>query len=73
MSRHPTWMSGTVVSVNKSGNVQALMDAREQGLDFDYSKVFKTVNIYLFRGDFLRRYFVPHLEAYIEVLSEVVF
>ena len=65
VSRHQTWMSGTVVSVNKSGNIQALMDAREQGSDFDYSKVFKTVNIYLFRGDFLRRYFVPHLEAYI--------
>ena len=65
VSRHETWMSGTVVSVNKSGNIQALMDAREQGLDFDYSKVFKTVNIYLFRGEFLSRYFVPHLDAYI--------
>jgi histidinol-phosphate/aromatic aminotransferase/cobyric acid decarboxylase-like protein/CTP:phosphocholine cytidylyltransferase-like protein len=65
VSRHQSWMSGTVVSVNKSGNIHALMDAREQGPNFDYSKVFKTVNIYLFRGDFLRRYFVPHLEAYI--------
>ena len=65
VSRHQSWMSGTVVSINKSGNIQALMDARDQGPDFDYSKVFKTANIYLFRGDFLRRYFVPHLEAYI--------
>ncbi len=65
VSQHQSWMSGTVVSVNKAGNVQALMDARDQGPDFDYSKVFKTANIYLFRGDFLRRYFVPHLEAYI--------
>ena len=65
VSRHQSWMSGTVVSINKSGNIQALMDAREQGPEFDYSKVFKTANIYLFRGDFLRRYFVPHLEAYI--------
>ena len=65
VSRHQSWMSGTVLSVNKEGNIQALMDAREQGPDFDYSKVFKTINIYLFRGDFLRRYFVPHLDAYI--------
>lgn len=65
VSQHQSWMSGTVVSINKSGNVQALMDAREQGPDFDYSKVFKTVNVYLFRGKFLRKYFVPHLEAYI--------
>ena len=65
VSRHQSWMSGTVVSVDKAENIHALMDARDQGPDFDYSKVFKTVNIYLFRGDFLRRYFVPHLEAYI--------
>ena len=65
VSRHQPWMSGTVVSINKAGNIQALMDAREQGPDFDYSRVFKTANIYLFRGDFLRRYFVPHLSAYI--------
>ena len=65
VSRHQSWMSGTVVSLNKFGNIQVLVDAREQSPGFDYSKVFKTVNIYLFREDFLRRYFVPHLGAYI--------
>ena len=65
VSQHQSWMSGTVVNINKSGNIQALMDAWDQGPDFDYSTVFKTVNIYLFRGDFLHRYFLPHLEAYI--------
>ena len=65
VSQHQPWMSGAVVSLSKSGNIQAMMDAREQGPDFDYSKVFKTVNIYLFQKEFLRRYFVPHLEAYI--------
>jgi histidinol-phosphate/aromatic aminotransferase/cobyric acid decarboxylase-like protein/NDP-sugar pyrophosphorylase family protein len=65
VSQHQPWMSGAVVSLSKSGNIQALMDAREQGPDFDYSKVFKTVNIYLFQKEFLRRYFLPHLEAYI--------
>ena len=65
VSQHQPWMSGAVVSLSKSGNIQALMDAREQGPDFDYSKVYKTVNIYLFQKEFLRRYFLPHLEAYI--------
>ena len=65
VSQHQPWMSGAVVSLSKSGNIQALMDAREQGPDFDYSKVFKTVNIYLFQKEFLRRYFLPHLDAYI--------
>ncbi len=65
VSQHQPWMSGAVVSLSKSGNIQAMMDAREQGPDFDYTKVFKTVNIYLFQKEFLRRYFLPHLEAYI--------
>jgi histidinol-phosphate/aromatic aminotransferase/cobyric acid decarboxylase-like protein/NDP-sugar pyrophosphorylase family protein len=65
VSRHQIWMSGTVVTINESGNVLALIDSREQGRNFDYSQVFKTVNVYLFRGEFLRRYIVPHLEAFI--------
>ena len=65
VSRHQIWMSGTVVTINESGNVLALIDSREQGKNFDYSQVFKTVNVYLFRGEFLRRYIVPHLEAFI--------
>ena len=65
VSRHQIWMTGTVVTINESGNVLALIDSREQGKNFDYSQVFKTVNVYLFRGEFLRRYIVPHLEAFI--------
>ena len=65
VSRHQIWMTGTVVTINESGNVLALIDSREQGKNFDYSQVFKTVNVYLFRGEFVRRYIVPHLEAFI--------
>ena len=65
VSQHQSWMSGTVVSLDEEGHIAALFDSHHQGIDFDYSKVFKTANLYLFRGDFLRRYFVPHLEAYV--------
>ena len=65
VSRHQSWMSGTVVSVDASGRVQATIVAQNQERGFDYSKVFKTANIYLFRQDFLKRYFLPQLEAYI--------
>lgn len=65
VSQHQSWMSGTVVSLNEDNRIAALFDSHHQGADFDYSKVFKTANLYLFRGDFLSRYFVPHLEAYV--------
>ena len=65
VSQHQSWMSGTVVSLDDDSRIAALFDSHHQGADFDYSKVFKTANLYLFRGDFLSRYFVPHLEAYV--------
>jgi len=65
VARHQSWMAGTVVSLDKEGNIQALLDTRHQGPQFDYSKVFKTLNIYLLRRDFLRDQFVPRLEAFI--------
>ena len=65
VARHQSWMSGTVVSLDKEGKVQALLETRHQPLGFDYSTVFKTLNVYLFRHDFLRDQFVPRLEAFI--------
>jgi histidinol-phosphate/aromatic aminotransferase/cobyric acid decarboxylase-like protein/choline kinase len=65
VSQHQSWMSGTVVNINSQGRIGALFDTAVQRDDFDYTTVFKTANLYLFRQDFLRRYFVPQLEAYI--------
>lgn len=65
VARHQAWMSGTVAILDSTSTVQALLDTRHQASDFDYSKVYKTVNIYLLRREFLLRYFVPHLEAFI--------
>jgi histidinol-phosphate/aromatic aminotransferase/cobyric acid decarboxylase-like protein/NDP-sugar pyrophosphorylase family protein len=62
---HQSWMSGTVVRVNAMGRIGALLDAEHQEEGFDYSSVYKTINLYVFRKEFLRRYFVPQLEAYI--------
>ena len=65
VASHQSWMAGTVVSLDKEGNVQALLETRYQGPGFDYSKVFKTLNIYLLRSDYLRECFVTHLDAFI--------
>jgi histidinol-phosphate/aromatic aminotransferase/cobyric acid decarboxylase-like protein/choline kinase len=65
VSQHQAWMSGTVVSVDDQGHIGALFDAYHQPEGFDYSKVYKTANVYLFRKEYLRRYFVPQLEAYV--------
>ena len=65
VSGHQSWMSGTVVSVDALGRIQATIDSQRQEKGYDYSKVFKTANLYLFRREFLNRYFLPQLQAYI--------
>jgi len=65
VAQHQSWMSGTVVSLDKEGNIQTLLETRHQGPQFDYSRVFKTLNIYLLRRDFLHDQFVPRLEAFV--------
>ncbi|MFV1967607.1 MAG: aminotransferase class I/II-fold pyridoxal phosphate-dependent enzyme [Pirellulaceae bacterium] len=67
VAAHRSWMSGTVVSLDKDGNVQALLETTLQAPGFDYSNVFKTINIYLLRRDFLREQLVPRLEARISI------
>ena len=65
VSGHQSWMSGTVVSVDALGRIQATIDSQRQEKGFDYSKVFKTANLYILRQEFLNRYFLPQLQAYI--------
>jgi histidinol-phosphate/aromatic aminotransferase/cobyric acid decarboxylase-like protein/NDP-sugar pyrophosphorylase family protein len=66
VARYQSFMSGTVVRVDSTYHIQEMLDSTHQGPGFDYSNAFKTVNIWLFRGDFLRDYFLPKLEATID-------
>ncbi|MFC1898727.1 aminotransferase class I/II-fold pyridoxal phosphate-dependent enzyme [Chloroflexota bacterium] len=65
VARHRPWMSGTVVSLDNEGFIQALLETRHQGPDFDYSSVYKTINIYIFSSEYLRDQFMPRLNAFI--------
>jgi len=65
VARYQPWMSGTVVNLDDDENIAELIDGRRQGSDFDYSKVLKTINIYLLQHDFLREQFVPQMEAFV--------
>jgi len=67
VARYQSWMSGTVVNLDKDGNVQALLETSLQPPGLDYSKLYKTLNIYLLRRDFLREQTVPRLEARISI------
>ena len=63
VAHHQSWMSGTVVRLDKHDSIEAMVESRHQGPGFDYSNTFKTVNIYRLGGRFLREHFLPCLDA----------
>jgi histidinol-phosphate/aromatic aminotransferase/cobyric acid decarboxylase-like protein/choline kinase len=63
VAHHQPWMSGTVVRLDEHDNIEAMVESRRQGPDFDYSNTFKTVNIYRLGDRFLREHFLPCLDA----------
>ena len=58
---HLRGLSGTVVQLDADGRVDAFVLGAEQGNHFDPSDAFKTVNIYLLRGELLREHVLPEL------------
>lgn len=55
-------MNGTVVSLGAEGSIEQIHYAADQGTGFDYRDKYKTVNIYLLRGDYLVDDFAPELD-----------
>lgn len=55
-------MNGTVLTFGPDAAVDEIFYAHEQGPGFDLSDKYKTMNLYLLRGDYLEREFVPELD-----------
>ena len=67
LSKYDYNMSGTVVEIDeKNKKIKRLIPIGEQGINFDYSNKYKTVNIYYFTQDFYKKYFKPNLDLYIK-------
>jgi len=62
VSRFEPGMDGTVVSLRSDGLVDEIFYAAEQGPGFDYGDKYKTLNVWLFRGEYLEGGFLPELE-----------
>jgi histidinol-phosphate/aromatic aminotransferase/cobyric acid decarboxylase-like protein/CTP:molybdopterin cytidylyltransferase MocA len=55
-------MEGTIAELDGKGYLTRLIEGKEQGASFDYSRVYKTVNIYRLGRAYLKEEFVPLLE-----------
>lgn len=65
IARYKSWMDGTVVTCDKSGNITQFIDKKDMNFDIagDY---YKTVNVYKLSKEFCKNVYIPFLEAYMK-------
>ncbi len=68
VDKYQSWMDGTVVTLNESDDILSFIPKK----NFDYANIpsyYKTVNIYKFSKDFIKKSYLPFLEAYSSALG----
>ncbi|HHT75873.1 MAG: aminotransferase class I/II-fold pyridoxal phosphate-dependent enzyme [Methanomassiliicoccaceae archaeon] len=68
VAKYESWMDGTVVIIDESDEILDFIDKRHFKFS-DISDYYKTVNIYKFSKEFSRKYYVPILESYSQLLG----
>lgn len=61
----PATMDGTVVQVDEDGKVKSLIIGRDQYPGMNYGEMYKTVNIYTYRKDFICHHLMPAVDCYV--------
>ena len=69
VAKYESWMDGTVVTIDERDEILDFID--KQHFKFsDISNYYKTVNIYKFSKKFSKKYYVPILESYSQLLGK---
>ena len=69
VAKHEDWMDGTVVTTDNENNIVNFIEKS----DFNYNDVenyYKTVNIYKFTKEYMKDFYLPFLQAYIEAYGK---
>ncbi|MBR1442950.1 MAG: phosphocholine cytidylyltransferase family protein [Firmicutes bacterium] len=66
-------MNGTIIKVKDNGIVDSLILGEWQNKGHDYSKFYKTVNIYYFNKNFINNKYMPLIKWYVENMGEKIY
>ena len=69
VAKYEQWMDGTVIKIDKDKNVLEFIEKKNFSYD-ELDQYYKTVNVYKFSKDFLKKQFIPFLDAYIHAYGE---
>lgn len=69
VSKFESWMDGTVTKLDRNGNITEFILKKNQK-DEERQEYYKTVNIYKFSKDFINKFYLPFLEAFMKVYGK---
>lgn len=69
VAKYEQWMDGTVIQIDKDRNVLEFIEKKNFSFD-QVEKYYKTVNIYKLSKEFIKKEFIPFLDAYIKAYGE---
>ncbi|MBN1242921.1 MAG: aminotransferase class I/II-fold pyridoxal phosphate-dependent enzyme [Spirochaetales bacterium] len=72
VSRFESWMDGTVTMLGEDGRIVSVIDKEHFSWN-DVGDYYKTVNIYKFSKDFLAKYYLPFLDAWLKAFGDNVY
>ncbi len=64
VAKHKPWMDGTVVEIDREDTITRFI-SKEEFVFHEAENYYKTINIYKFSRDFIRKSYIPFLEAYV--------
>ena len=70
VDRFEPHMDGTVVEISDDMKIRRMIPGSDQDENFNFTDKYKTVNIYTFTEQFLREFFRPTLELYVQTVGQ---
>lgn len=69
VAKYKDWMDGTVVTIDGDNNIIEFVEKKDFSFN-DANNYFKTVNIYKFTKDYMRKFYIPFLETYLNTYGK---
>lgn len=69
VAKYEQWMDGTVIKIDDNNNVKEFIEKKNFSFE-EISEYYKTVNVYKFGKEFLKKQFLPFLDAYMQAYGE---
>ncbi len=68
VDKYEEWMDGTCFKIDSSGIINEFVSSKTMDLSKNET-YYKTVNVYKFKKDFMKKWYIPFLEAYMSGLG----